>query len=180
MLIAEFLTDSVSRVHELIPPIVDNLSVEDVLWRPDGEANSIGWLVWHLLRAEDDIIADLAGHDTVWKSGGWAQRFSLPYPDDETGFSMSPEDVARFQVPHVSVLNDYAAQVLAQSKHFFSTVTETDLDRVIDTSFDPAVTMGVRLVSLTVELSQHIGQAAYLKGLRERATGTASTWKGYV
>ena len=40
-----------------------------------------------------------------------------------------------------------------------------DLDRVVDRSYDPPVTAGVRLVSVVQDALQHVGQAAYVRGL---------------
>ena len=41
------------------------------------------------------------------------------------------------------------------------------LDRVVDESWDPPVTLGVRLVSILNDDTQHVGQAAYVRGLLE-------------
>ena len=43
------------------------------------------------------------------------------------------------------------------------------LDDVIDDAWNPPVTLGVRLVSVADDSLQHAGQAAYLRGLIERA-----------
>ena len=44
-------------------------------------------------------------------------------------------------------------------------LTSADLDRIVDESWDPPVTLGVRLVSIADDGLQHIGQAAYVRGL---------------
>lgn len=44
-------------------------------------------------------------------------------------------------------------------------VKPDDFDRVVDTAWDPPVTLGVRLVSVYDDATQHAGQAAYLRGL---------------
>jgi hypothetical protein len=46
-------------------------------------------------------------------------------------------------------------------------LSASDLDRVVDESWDPPVTMGVRLVSVGDDCAQHIGQASYVRGLLE-------------
>jgi hypothetical protein len=51
---------------------------------------------------------------------------------------------------------------------YLSTVTAADLDRVVDTRWDPPVTLGVRLVSVVADDLQHAGQAEYIRGLVER------------
>ena len=40
-----------------------------------------------------------------------------------------------------------------------------DLERVVDDRWDPPVTLGVRLVSVLSDDLQHVGQAAYVRGL---------------
>ena len=40
-----------------------------------------------------------------------------------------------------------------------------DLDRVVDETWTPAVTLGVRLVSVISDCLQHLGQAGYVRGL---------------
>ncbi|WP_028709550.1 mycothiol transferase [Propionicicella superfundia] len=176
----QLVLDSLGRVHELIPAVLDGLTTEDVLWRPDPGANSIGWLIWHLTRAEDAIVSHIAGAEQEWDTGKWNETFGLPYAAPGGGFGMSAEDVGRFTVPDPDVLRQYAEAVGALAGEVVSKLTDADLDRVIDTTYTPPVTLGVRLVSVMVETAQHIGQAAYLKGMRERATGTASAWHGYV
>ena len=49
-----------------------------------------------------------------------------------------------------------------------STLNDRELSRVVDDRWDPPVTLGVRLVSVISDDLQHVGQAAYLRGL---ATG---------
>jgi len=51
---------------------------------------------------------------------------------------------------------------------YLRTVSESDLDEVIDRNWDPPVTRGVRLVSIVDDDAQHVGQAAYLRGLLGR------------
>jgi hypothetical protein len=38
-------------------------------------------------------------------------------------------------------------------------------DRVVDDSYDPPVTEGVRWLSIVSDCLQHVGQAAYVRGL---------------
>ena len=58
---AAVLIDAFQRVADSLPQIVDGLSEDDLSWRPAADANPIGWLVWHLLRVQDDHVADVAG-----------------------------------------------------------------------------------------------------------------------
>ncbi len=48
---------------------------------------------------------------------------------------------------------------------YVASLTAEDLDRVVDERWDPPVTLGVRLVSVVNDDAQHLGQAAYVRGL---------------
>ena len=42
------LLDGFGRVLEGVPAVVDGLTNDELLWRPDRDANSVAWLLWHL------------------------------------------------------------------------------------------------------------------------------------
>ena len=63
------------------------------------------------------------------------------------------------------VLVGYQAVVHERAVGFLETVTAGELDQVVDERWDPPVTLGVRLVSVVADALQHVGQAAYLRGL---------------
>ena len=48
---------------------------------------------------------------------------------------------------------------------YLGSLTDVDLDEVVDERWDPPVTRGVRLVSVVSDDLQHAGQAAYVRGL---------------
>ncbi len=164
------LADALSRVRDGVPRIVEGLSEDDLAWRPDPEANSIAWLVWHLTRVADDHVAEVAGTEQVWTSGGWYERFGLPFPAAAHGYGHSSADVAAVRVPS-GLLAGYHDAVAEAVLAYVGTLTPSDLDRVVDEGWDPPVTLGVRLVSVVNDASQHLGQAAYVRGLLERRTG---------
>ena len=165
--VSDLLHDSLGRVREQMPDLVAGLSVDDLAWRPDPEANSIAWLVWHLTRIEDDHVADVAGEEQAWTAEGWADRFGLPFATGEHGYGMSSTDVGRVRVSG-DLLAGYYDAVAARSAAYVITLEPDDLDRVVDEQWDPPVTLGVRLVSVVNEVNAHLGQAQYVRGLLER------------
>lgn len=172
--------DAFERVHELLPVALAGLSAADVRWQPDPAANSIGWLVWHLARVEDDHIAGLDGSPQLWTSEGWADRFALPYPVRAVGYGQGPDDVAAFTVEDPGLLVDYYDAVHARTVATISAMVEDDWGRIVDTRFDPPVTAAVRIVSVINDITQHIGQVGYVRGMLERATSRDSGWKGHA
>jgi hypothetical protein len=160
------VTDAFGRVEELVDQITADLSPEMATYRPDPGANSIAWLVWHATRVQDDHIAELASVDQVWPQ--WRERFALPFDDDETGYSQTPEQVGQVRVAG-DLLAGYHKDVQALTRDYVGTLTEQELERVVDTNWDPPVTASVRLVSVIGDITQHLGQAYYVQGLAERA-----------
>ncbi len=162
------LLDGFERVHELIPAIVDGLSPDELTWRPDRDANSIGWLLWHLARVEDSHLADLDGSQQLWTKDGWAGAFHLPYDDTDIGFGQDSETVGQFFVADPMLLVRYPEAVHDRTRDVVSPLTDSDQERIIDDSYDPPVTVGARLVSVVNDITQHVGQASYVRGLVER------------
>lgn len=167
MNVSELLTDALGRVGEQVPGVVDGLDDEQLAWRPDPEANSIAWLVWHLSRIEDDHVAAVAGTAQAWVEEGWADRFGLPLPVGDHGFGHSPDQVGRVRAS-AELLAGYYAAVSRRTAAYVAGLAPDDLDAVVDERWDPPVTLGVRLVSVVNEVNQHVGQASYLRGLLER------------
>lgn len=171
MTLGELLVDSFNRIREGGHEAVEGLSPEQLAERPGPEANSVGWLVWHLTRIQDDHMADLAGREQVWTVQGWSKRFGLPFDDADTGYGHTPTEVDGVRVESPDLLTGYLDAVHEQSVGFVSGLGLNDLDRIVDERWDPPVSLGVRLVSVINDDQQHVGQAAYVRGLVEAGTG---------
>jgi len=170
----DLLRDAFDRVHEELPSTVADLSVDELLWQPAPGANPIGWLAWHLSRVQDDHLAELAGVEQVWTSEGWADRFSLPYETGEIGYGQSPDQVAAFTLPDPGLLTGYHSAVHELTLSVLEGEEERGLGRVVDDRWDPPVTAAARLVSVVNDTTQHLGQAAYVRGLVEHRRVSAS------
>lgn len=164
MLSSELLIDAFGRIKEVVHDTVEGLSEGQLAFRPSKDANSIAWLIWHLTRIQDDHIADVAGKEQVWTSAGWANKFKLPFKDDVTGWSHSSSEVAAVQAS-TKLLLGYHDAVHAATVKYIGTLTEKDYERIVDTRWDPPVTLAVRLISVISDDLQHAGQAAYVRGL---------------
>ena len=168
MLSTELMSEAFGRIRALVQGALQDTSVEALRFRPDPEANTIAWLVWHLTRVQYDHIADLMGDDQVWTAGGWVGRFSLPFDPEATGYGQSAADVAAVRTGP-ELLRGYYDAVHARTIDYLGTLTDPDFARVVDTRWDPPVTLAVRLVSILSDDLQHAGQASYLRGIANRA-----------
>jgi len=159
------LEDSFDRVRELVSSLTQGLTDDVSTFRPDPEANTVAWLLWHLSRVQDDHVADLAGVGQVWPI--WRDRFELPFDEFETGYAQGPAEVGQVRVS-AELLEGYHADVHLLTTQYLQTLTSAELERVVDERWDPPVTASARLVSVLGDCLQHLGQAAYVRGLAER------------
>ena len=162
---AELLLDGFGRIRELVHEVVDGLSPEQLAARLDDRANSIGWLVWHLTRVQDDHVAGVAGVEQAWTAKGWRDRFGLPFSARSIGYGHSSADVAKVRVEEPRLLTEYYDDVHEQTVRFVRELRDDDLPVVVDEAWDPPVTMGVRPVSVLSDDLQHAGQAAFIRGI---------------
>ena len=163
------LLDCFDRVHEDLPALLEGLDEEALHWRADADANPLAWLVWHLTRVQDDHVAGVLDRKQVWTSQGFAERFALPYSTGDVGYGQGSDDVAAFRASAEDLLDYHAAtHELTVGVLEELGATEGAYDVVVDERWDPPVTAAVRLVSVVNDITQHLGQAAYLRGLLDR------------
>lgn len=160
----ELLATAFDNVEGVVARALDGLTIDQLAQAPAPGANTLGWLVWHLTRVQDDHVAEVAGSEQVYTAQGFAQQFALPFDDAETGYGMDADDVAKVRA-EATLLLDYHSAVHERTATFLATLSDGDLDRVVAEDWDPPVTLGVRLVSVLTDDLQHAGQAGYLRGL---------------
>jgi hypothetical protein len=166
MRVSELLVEGFGRLPDLVRGAVEGLGAEQLRWAPAPDANPVGWLVWHLTRVQDEHVTDLIdGAEQLWVSGDWAPRFGLKPDPDDTGYGHTAAQVQAVRPDGPEALIGYFEAVSARTVEWLATLTEQDLDRVVDERWDPPVTLGVRLVSILDDDTQHAGQAAYVRGL---------------
>ncbi|GAB3464397.1 DinB family protein [Kineococcus endophyticus] len=163
----DLLLDLYGRIPAAAHAAVDGLDEDTLTARLDPQANSIAWLVWHLVRVQDDHVSEVAGHEQTWTADGWAGRFALPFDDGETGYGFDADQVGRVRAG-ADLLTGYLDAVQDRTTAYLRTLSDTDLDRVVDEQWDPPVTLGVRLVSVADDDLEHAAQAAFLRGVLER------------
>lgn len=164
---AEFLADGFGRIRHLVEDVVDGFDLDGLTARVDGDANTIAWLVWHLTRLQDSSIARVASDDQLWVARGWSDRFALPFDDSATGYGQSTQDVGAVRVSGELLLG-YHDAVLERTLDYLAGLEDDAFDRVVDTRFDQPVTLAVRMMSILSDELQHLGQAAFVRGVIER------------
>ncbi|MFG2138238.1 DUF664 domain-containing protein [Streptomyces sp. NPDC048650] len=164
----DLLIDAFGRIQETVDDVLSGLGTDELSARID-DANSIGWLVWHLTRIQDDHIADAAGTEQIWTAQDWYDRFALPFAEADTGFGHSADDVAAVRDVSRQLLNGYHTAVHDNTVRYLKGLQVKDLERVVDEDWAPPVTLGIRLMSVIADDLQHAGQAAFVRGVLRRA-----------
>lgn len=164
----EILRDSFNRLIEHVDALTDGLSDEVSFFRPvtmsGQQANSIAWLIWHSARIQDAQLAGVAGVEQVWFRGGWVDRFALDLPRDAHGYGHTADEVGKVRAPG-NLLASYYHAVHRMTLEYVAGVTDEELARIVDENWNPPVTASVRLVSIIDDCAQHLGQAAYIRGI---------------
>jgi hypothetical protein len=164
---ADLLVDGFGRIRENVQEVLSGLTPDQLAHQVAPGANPISWLVWHLTRVQDDHVAKAFGAEQIWSAGRWAGRFGLRPGMMDHGYGHTPSRVTEVGTATASaeLLAEYHEATHAQTVKLVSEVTDADLDRIVDTRWSPPVTLGVRLVSVLDDDMEHVGQAAYVRGL---------------
>ena len=106
----------------------------------------------------------MTGGTQVWLDDGWADSFALPFEPHTIGYGQTSEQAHQVKVG-AELLTGYYDAVSTRTREALLSLPDADFDRVIDERWDPPVTVAVRIVSVLNDVTQHIGQAAYVRGL---------------
>jgi uncharacterized protein DUF664 len=157
------------ELYGRIPPLarqaVDGTDAASLMRVVAPGTNPIGWLVWHAARVQDHHVAELLETEQLWIRDDRARHFGLEPDPGNTGYGHDPTDVAAVRPEGPDALLDYLDAVTSRTRELLVGVTPDALDRIVDRRWNPPVTLGVRLVSVADDSLQHLGQAAYLRGL---------------
>ena len=163
--VAALLVDLYGRIPEVAHGVVEGLAVDALTAQPAPGANHIAWLIWHTARVQDSYHAELTSTDQLWTESNWASRFGLAADPSNNGYGHTPDDVVAVRPESAETLIAYLDAAHQRMRSYLEKLTRADLDRVVDENWDPPVTLGVRLISIADDGIQHLGQAAYVRGL---------------
>src|SRR6478752_2990613 len=125
---AVLLEDGFARVRDNVRRVVHGLTVGDLAYRLAPDANSIGWLVWHLTRIQDDHLAAAFHVEQIWTARCWESRFGLPFDRSATGYAQSSAEVAAVRAG-ADLLIGYHDAVYDETVKQVRTVSDADLRR---------------------------------------------------
>jgi len=164
---ADLLIDQFERLRDALYPAVNALSFEELAYRPGEQSNSISWLVWHLTRVQDEVVSSLMGREPIWTANGWFGRFALALDSADTGIGHDSTTVGKV-TSSAGPLLDYFEDVHQRTVGWLRSLDDAALSKVVDETSEPPVTVEHKLNTVIVDDLQHVGQAAYVRGLVQR------------
>ena len=162
---ASLVVDALGRVREMVQDALKDLSPEELMSPPKPH---IAWLVWHIARVQDANFSGLMERQQLWITDGWHARFGMPPEprDYGSGHRQTRAQVEAFICTDKPLLLGYLNAVWAQTKNYLATVSNADLNRVLnEPQYQPLSTLSVRLASVINCNTRHAGQIEYLRGL---------------
>lgn len=166
MNVKDFALHSLNESQEALIRAVDSLSQEELMWQPQPGANHIAFILWHMLRVEDWFFHYLFQRvPQVWESEKWYEKLNLPDDPRVTGFGYTAEQVASFPTVRLSDLLAYGEAVRARSVNYLRNVDLARFDETVKSRLFGEVSIGNLISHMLIELAQHVGQIAYIRGL---------------
>ncbi len=180
MHISRIVEEAFQELEAELAHMLEGLSPEDLDWRPDQDANSISFLMWHIGRAEDIFVSDYALRQAqVFERKGWSDRWGIAV--DDTGFGYGREEINAYPSPPLAEIAEYRKQVRGESLAYLKTLSESDFDFVPPSDHPRRrdYTLGRVWSHLICEIAQHVGQISYIRGLQKglNQRGSVGDWK---
>ena len=175
----KLVLDSFQRQAQELEKVVEGLTEGDLSRQPAPDCNSIGWLVWHVLRSVDRNMSELIGEEQLWTKDRWHARFGRIADPNETGYGHTAEQARNFKSPPVEVVIDYQKALMSLVEDYINNrLTDNDLGReFFSPTFKKISVVEAVIAGQFWHGMHHVGQAGYVRGLLQ-GTGKGKGWYG--
>jgi len=163
----QLIRESIQQQHDAWDQALSDLTPDQLHFRPNDRGNHIGFIAWHYVRTEDNIVQFIFQNrkPTMWIEGGYDQKFGLPRTAQGTG--MPAAEAAQMRLPDLAGWMSYQGAVWQATTTWLNALTEADLQRTV--SFKPfgdiTVMTAIRIPILNHGF-MHIGQVQHLRQLQ--------------
>jgi DinB superfamily len=170
------------RCHHATLAMVDELSDDQVRWRPPQGPQSIGWNLWHIARWDDYLAEVLLEHTPslrhlgparqVWSEQNIAARWGLDSIDlglEDGGTSLTDLQAAAMTFPSKEAVIEYAEGAFAHLDAILPELDDALIPQVLPTvtteAFPTHDPYGVTVVEMFRHACEHLGTMQALKGM---------------
>lgn len=171
----EFVEMAATQSRNATLALVSNLERDQLAWRAGPEANTVGFLIWHVFRTEDRYIRFLTGEEETYTADGWKDKWPLPgtITGDRaaltTGNSWTSDEVGAFDIPPLDELLSYGEAVRGRVLELVRGLDEDTLDQVPNQERPEWMTATYLRSMITHEFG-HQQQMDYIVGLQKAAS----------
>ena len=172
----QFIIDMLNDYRRRVRAATRDLSLDEIHWRPNQDANSIGFIFWHVARVEDRLVTWCIAHsEEIWVRNKWYVEMQLP--QQSTGLGYARSELAQFPKLSILILSEYFDAVRKNTNEFLASAQLELFDSVPQRTPFPenskasdhfkTFTVDRYFRQLIAEENQHLGQISYLRGLQK-------------
>lgn len=163
----DILKTGFSECSEHLDNALNDLTPEERRFQPTPESNHIDFILWHMVRAEDTLLnLAILRRPELWERESWAEKLGIF--DEGNGYGFSSEQSSGIAAYPLDGLMEYRGAVRAETIGYIDSLTEADLSHLPNPR-RPEFPVGETLKHIIVEISQHVGQIAYIRGMQRGA-----------
>ncbi|MQG21973.1 MAG: DinB family protein [SAR202 cluster bacterium] len=157
------IKSGLDEYYEILNKSLDTLTQEELIFRPKAHSNSIVFLVWHMAMVEDWLTNEiLLNNGKIWIIDKYYEKF--PDLKEKRGYGFSQEELDKFPNMDIEWLINYYDVVRNNTNKLLENITEKDL--YLKYEFKSEEVTGYFILGrLITELSQHLGQVSYIRGM---------------
>lgn len=164
MTAAEMIRTELQRLHAALDDSLTGLTPEQRHMIVHPKANSIAWVVWHVVRTEDGIVRWVIQNrrTPVWTEGGYADKLGLPPITQGTG--MPTAEAQALRIGDVGLFTEYMRKVWASTEDFFASADPALFDKTVMVKPLGEMTILKALAQVCVSHSMtHVGEIELLR-----------------
>ena len=161
----EFIEEALTTAWDGLHRATEDLTLEQLRLRPSAGVNSIGFLLWHVSRVEDNFVQRfILRGDEVWSAGGWQEKFGYETRGIGTGFT--EEDTEKVVIPAAAVMLGYLDEVNQRTRDYLKGLDWSTLPEKPRGDRFPEWSIQTILRQLIAHSNQHLGEINYVRGLQ--------------
>jgi DinB superfamily len=172
--INDLFLDGLENLQRIIQRGSHGLTPAELKWQPHPDAQSIGLLLFQIVRVEDMATHDTMGKNPLWVTEQWHRKLNMPV---DAGLGpLTPAQIAAFELPQD--WQAYTAAVRNSTVKYVKGLKSGDFDRNVIVPEPPgqpvpppplpfAPTVGGILIHMLTELSCRAGKIEYIRGLQK-------------
>jgi hypothetical protein len=164
--------------HKLVLKLADELSDEQLRWKPEGYNNSIAFNLWHIARWADNLVfevlkefpelgLDMGDPREIWEQESLGAKWGLPPVLNPGGTGLSDEEMEGLNFPSKEEMLTYLHKTFKRTEEFiekldakfpgFEPVTDAELHKKL-------TDIRWHLYYYLLHDSRHLGMMEALKG----------------